>query len=69
MGNKVVEPFVVITALDGTPLEDGYVYIAQDGFNPQTNPIPVYWDSDLTIPAAQPVRTIDGYFSRRGARS
>jgi hypothetical protein len=29
--------------------------------NPQINQIAVYWDAALTIPAAQPIRTLNGY--------
>ncbi len=46
--------------LDGSPLEGGYIYIGASGQNPETNPATVYWDSALTQPASQPIRTRGG---------
>lgn len=63
----VTPPFPVFNGADGTPLENGYVYIGTTNLNAETNPIPVYWDSALSIPAAQPIRTIGGYASRSGS--
>lgn len=60
-------PFPVFPDLDGQPLEDGYIWIGVAGLNPITNPIVVYWDAALTIPAPQPVRTIGGFPARAGS--
>lgn len=60
-------PFPVFTDTDGNPLEDGYIYIGIENLNPETNPLQVYWDAALSIPAAQPLRTIGGYVSRNGS--
>jgi len=49
-----------------SPLNNGYVYIGTANLNPITNPISVYWDDALTQPAAQPLRTLNGFFSRSG---
>jgi hypothetical protein len=54
---------------DGSPLDDGYIYVGISGFNPETSPQAVYWDKDGTIPAAQPIRTINGYPARTGSPS
>jgi hypothetical protein len=35
----------------------------------ETNPVQVYWDTDLTIPAAQPIKTSGGYLYRNGTVS
>lgn len=51
---------------DGTPLDAGFIYIGQVSQNPETNPVAVYWDSALTLPASQPIRTLNGYPSRQG---
>lgn len=59
--------FPVFTDKNGKPLEDGYIYIGTQNLNPETNPITVYFDSAMTIPAAQPIRTIGGYPSRNGS--
>jgi hypothetical protein len=63
----IAPPFPLFTDADGTPLENGYVYIGQPYLDPQTNPITVYWDAALTIPAAQPLRTLNGYFVYDGS--
>jgi hypothetical protein len=47
-------------------LENGYIWIGTANLDPQGNPINVYWDAALTIPAAQPIRTLNGYPSRSG---
>lgn len=54
-------PFPVFAGTDGLPLENGYIWIGVVNLNPQVNPIAVYWDAALTIPAAQPIRTLNGY--------
>lgn len=64
---KVELPFPIFSDIDGNPLEDGYVYIGGANLNPESNPIQTYWDSSLSIPIAQPIRTVGGYASRNGA--
>jgi len=64
---SVISPFPQFTDLDGSPLNSGNVYIGTAGLNPVTNPVAVYWDSAGTIPASQPIRTLNGYFVRNGA--
>ena len=59
-------PFPVFQDRDGQPLDNGYVWIGQANLNPQTNPVVAYYDASLTIIAAQPLRTINGYVSRAG---
>lgn len=58
--------YPIFTDIDGQPLEDGYVWIGTANLDPQTNPINVYWDAALTIPAAQPIRTLAGYPANSG---
>jgi hypothetical protein len=58
--------YPIFTETDGNPLEDGYIWIGTANLDPQGNPISVYWDSALTIQAAQPIRTLNGYPSRNG---
>lgn len=62
----IVSPFTTFADTDGTPLNNGYVYIGTENLNPVTNPISVYWDEALTQSAAQPLRTLNGFFSRSG---
>ena len=54
-------PYPAFAGTDGLPLENGYIWIGVVNLNPQVNPIAVYWDAALTIPAAQPIRTLNGY--------
>jgi hypothetical protein len=62
-----VQPtFPIFTDVDGQPLEDGYIWIGTVNLPAQTNPISVYWDAGLTIPAAQPIRTLGGYPANNG---
>jgi len=63
---QVTGPYPIFTDLDGSPLDDGYLYIGAQNDDPETNPIQVYWDSALTIPATQPIRTNSGYAWRNG---
>lgn len=63
----VASPFEIFFDLDGNPLEEGYIYIGEANQNPITNQITVYWDSTGLYPAAQPIRTIDGYPDRNGS--
>lgn len=68
MSNISIQPtYPIFTDIDGQPLESGYVWIGTLNLDPQTNPIVVYWDAALTIPAAQPIRTIGGYLSNNGS--
>ena len=53
--------YPIFTDIDGQPLEDGYVWLGVANLAPIGNPINVYWDAALTIPAAQPIRTRGGY--------
>lgn len=59
-------PFKVYTGRDGKPLNHGYVYFGVPNLNPQTSPVTVYWDAAGTQPAAQPLRTENGYIMRAG---
>ena len=59
-------PFPVFQDRDGQPLDNGYVWLGVANLNPQINPVVAYFDSALTIIAAQPLRTINGYISNAG---
>ena len=64
---QLAPPYPIFTDKSGDPLDAGYLYFGVIDQNPETNPITVYWDNALTQPAAQPVRTINGYPSRNGS--
>lgn len=59
-------PFPFYTELDGDPLEGGKIYYGVVNQNPETSPIQVYWDAAGTQPAAQPIRTSNGFTLRSG---
>ena len=63
---QVTGPYPIFTDLDGSPLDDGYLYIGAINDDPETNPIQVFFDANLTIPATQPIRTSNGYAYRNG---
>ena len=63
---QIAAPYPIFTDTDGSPLDDGYLYIGEVSKNPETNPISVYWDPDFKFPAAQPIRTNNGYPWRMG---
>lgn len=69
MSFTVNPPYPVFTDVDGSPLEEGFIYIGLSNQDPQSNPTTVYWDAALTIPAAQPIRTSGGFPVRSGTPS
>lgn len=58
---SVLQPFALFADRSGLPLTGGSVYVGVAGANPTTNPLQVYFDSALTVPAAQPIRTVNGF--------
>jgi hypothetical protein len=66
---SIQPPYPAFAGTDGLPLENGYIWIGTANLNPQVNPIAVYWDAALTIPAAQPIRTLNGYPMYQGTPS
>jgi hypothetical protein len=58
---SIEPPYPAFAGTDGLPLENGYIWVGTVNLNPIVNPIAVYWDAALTIPAAQPIRTLNGY--------
>ncbi len=64
---EIVSPFAQFFDTSGAPLNNGAIYIGTAYLDAQTNPIAVYWDDALTIPAFQPIRTLNGYPVWNGA--
>lgn len=64
---SIDNPFSFFTNSAGGALDAGKIYIGVVGLNPETNPVEAYWNAELTIPAAQPIRTIVGYPSYSGS--
>jgi len=63
---SIQPPYPAFAGADGLPLENGYIWIGTVNLNPQVNQIAVYWDAALTIPAVQPIRTLNGYPAYQG---
>lgn len=66
---SIQPPYPAFAGADGQPLENGYIWVGTVNLNPQVNQIAVYWDSALTIAAAQPIRTLNGYPVYQGTPS
>lgn len=66
---SIKPPYPAFAGADGLPLENGYIWVGTVNLNPQINQIAVYWDAALTIPAAQPIRTLNGYPVYQGTPS
>ena len=64
---QLAPPYPIFTDKNGDPLDAGYLYFGAANQNPETNPIQVYYDSAFTQPAAQPLRTSNGYVMRNGS--
>lgn len=62
-------PYPVFYDRDGQPLDNGNIYIGIANLDPVTNPLQVYYDDALTIPASQPLKTSGGYIYRNGTPS
>lgn len=60
-------PYTAIADIDGSPLDAGFIYFGEYGKNPESFPVPVFWDADFQTPAAQPIRTRNGYPVRNGS--
>jgi hypothetical protein len=63
---EIQPPYASFFARDGRPLEAGYVWVGVVNQDPQANPVAVYFDPEMTIVAAQPLRTVGGYIVRSG---
>jgi hypothetical protein len=57
---KVTNPIPIFIDARGALLDGGQIFIGVANGDPEVNPITVYWDSALTIVAAQPIRTVGG---------
>lgn len=62
-----VNPFPVVNNVDGTPLDQGYLYFGQPNLDPQANIKTVYWDAGFLFPADQPIRTAGGRVFNQGS--
>lgn len=66
---SVIPPFPMFFDTDGSPLENGYIYLGQSNLDPINNQISAYWDEALSNPVSQPIRTLAGRPARDGTPS
>lgn len=69
MAVQVFQPFEIFYDINGRPLDDGFIFIGQPNLDPIANPISVFFDEALTIPAAQPIRTRNGFPANAGVQA
>lgn len=60
MTQAINNPFPYWLDLSGDLLDGGSIYVGVAGADPESSGITAYWDEDLTITAAQPLRTRGG---------
>src|SRR4051812_29748495 len=64
---RLQNPLPLFFDQHGALLDAGSVYIGVADDDPETSPIDVFWDPNLTIPAAQPLRTRGGVLVNNGS--
>lgn len=64
---QVLPPIPEFFDIDGSALDDGYLYVGVVAQDPEANPVDLFWDAALTIPAVQPIRTKDGFPVNNGS--
>lgn len=67
MPQILTQPFMFFLDADGKPLDGGQIYFGVANLNPETDPVDIYLDIGLTVPASQPVATVNGYPSLNGS--
>jgi len=60
-------PYTAIADIDGSLLDAGFLFFGEYEKDPELFPVEVFWDADFTVPAAQPIRTRNGYPVRNGS--
>lgn len=63
---KLANPVPLFLDGRGALLDAGFIYIGTSGNDPEVgaNQLDLFWDKELTIPAAQPLRTLGGAIVR-----
>ena len=57
----VEQSFKPFSGIDGKPLSNGAVYFGLPNQDPIAHPVTVFWEAAGTLPALQPLRTVNGY--------
>lgn len=65
---KLSNPVPIYLDTRGGLLDGGYIYVGEAYTDPQieANQLALFWDAALTIPAAQPLRTLGGFIVNGG---
>lgn len=58
---KLSNPTPLFLDTRGYPMDGGNIYVGVADGDPETDPIDLFWDVGLTVPASQPLRTLGGY--------
>lgn len=61
-----INPFDFFVDGSGNALDAGYIYIGEPNLDPRQYPAQIFYDEAMTIAAAQPLRTSNGYVYRAG---
>lgn len=69
--NSIIPPYPTFFEADGSPLENGYIYVGQPGYEAQSSPKASFFDLAMTIPtgtaSGAAVRTLAGFPVQNGA--
>jgi len=57
---KVGNPIPIFFDARQLPLDGGHIYVGEAHADPETHPIAVYADEELTVQLTQPIRTLGG---------
>jgi hypothetical protein len=57
---KLGNPVPLFLDTSGALMDGGRIYVGVVNGDPEADPIDLFWDKELAIPAAQPLRTIGG---------
>lgn len=66
MATRIANAFPYYPDGRGRPLTGGSVYIGVANQDPEANPISLFWDSALSVAAAQPINVIGGLLNNNG---
>lgn len=69
MSNILTPPQPIFADIDGSPLNEGFIFIGQSTKEPAQYPINAYWDAEKTQLATQPIRTKNGYIVNNGIKA
>lgn len=58
---RIGNPVPIFLDGSGLPLTGGHIYVGTANADPEVSPITVYADSGLSVPLAQPIRTVGGF--------